>query len=111
MNFDVSNLLQNNFSKKFMKRALRVILWCGAAVILAGLLTVSAVFARYRLPSGPAIKVEGEVLYKFIDFGGDFRNFVFEPSLATERHGSPTTRSFMWIKKIPKNFGKKIHTT
>ena len=68
-----------------MKRVLRIILWCGAAFILAGLLTVSAVFVRYRLPSGPAVTVEGEVLYKFIDFGGGFRGFVFEHLVGNRR--------------------------
>ena len=68
-----------------MKRSVRVLVWCGGAIVLAALLVVSAVFVRYRLPSGPAIKVEGEVLYKFIDVGGDFRGLIFEDALGNRR--------------------------
>ena len=47
-----------------------------AGLILAAVLAVSVVVVRYRLPSGPAVTVEGEVLYKFMDFGGVFRGLA-----------------------------------
>jgi hypothetical protein len=68
-----------------MKRTLRIILWSGILVILAALLASSSAFVRYRLPSGSAITVEGEVLYKFIDFDGGFRGVVFEHLLGNRR--------------------------